>query len=208
MRPANGLSSDAGFNLASAICAACHPELADAGVVAVLGGEIHAVRDVTKESTYRLNSFGSGELGPLGYVDASGEVVLYRKSCRRVAPFNLQRIKSFARVDVAFAYAGADGTEIAAFLKGGASGLVVAGMAPGTCGPLQLAALEAAAGQGVAISFSSRSGHGRVLESEFLRSRGFLAADNLSPQKARILLALALSSDYPREQLQTLFDRS
>lgn len=206
MRPANGLSSDAGINLASAVRAACDPGLAELGVVAVLDGDIHAARDVAKTSTYRVGSFTSGEFGPLGCVDAAGEVAIYRAPRRRGPVFDLDALGSgLPRVDVLFAHAGADGVAVEALANAGAAGLVVAAMAPGTCAPRQLAALEAAAARGVAVAFSSRAGHGRVLDSALLRQRGFIAADNLSPQKARILLALGLAAGYARDQLADLF---
>lgn len=207
MRPANGLSSDAGINLACAVRAACDPGLVELGVVAVLDGDIHAARDVAKTSTYRLSSFTSGEFGPLGCVDAAGGVAIYRAPRRRGPVFDLDAIGELPRVDVLFAHAGADGVAVEALVKAGAAGLVVAAMAPGTCAPRQLAALEEAAARGVAVAFSSRAGHGRVLDSALLRRHGFIAADNLSPQKARILLALGLAAGYARDQLADLFHR-
>jgi L-asparaginase len=80
-------------------------------------------------------------------------------------------------------------------------------MAPGTCAPLQLAALEQAVRIGVVVAFSSRAGHGRILPSSFITSRGFIAADNLTPQKARILLMVALASKYGALDLPKLFAR-
>ena len=53
---------------------------------------------------------------------------------------------------------------------------------------------------------SSRAGNGRVLPRTTLRERGFVVADNLLPQKARILAMLALTrADNPVE-VQRMFD--
>jgi L-asparaginase len=207
LRPANAISTDAGFNLACAIRVASQPGTADLGVVAVLNGEIYAARDVTKTGTFGLNAFRGGELGPLGYVDPDGDVVLYRHGSRVGARFNLSALSSLPRVDVVFAYAGADGVCVDALMDAGACGIVVAGMSPGTCGPLQLAALERAAQNGI-VAFSSRAGNARVIGGEIIGSRRFIAADNLTPQKARILLMLSLGAADDFQQTQARFDNS
>jgi L-asparaginase len=207
MRPANGMSSDAAINLAAAVQTASTAIVAECGVVAVLNGEIHAARDVTKVDTYGLGAFSSGALGPLGYVDANGDVVLYRQSRRRHEVFALHVSSHIPRTDIVFAFSGADEVAIDAFVAAGARGLVVASMAPGTCAPLQLAALERAARDGVVVAFSSRAGHGRILPSSFITSRGFIAADNLTPQKARGLLMVALASQCGALELPKLFAR-
>jgi len=207
MRPANGLSSDAAINLAAAVRAACYSPLADLGVVAVLDGEIHSAREVAKVSTYRLRSFESGEVGPIGFIDAAGHVDLYRALRPRSKGFTLDAAKSAPRVDVIFSHDGADGVVVDALTAAGSAGLIVASIAPGVCSPGQLAALEAAAQSGVTVAFSLRCGRGKVLLSEVLTSRGFLAADNLSPQKSRILLALALGAGCTPGEIQLIFDQ-
>jgi L-asparaginase len=52
----------------------------------------------------------------------------------------------------------------------------------------------------VLIVQSTRAGSGRVLPRAALREGGFVPADNLNPQKARVLAMLALTrTDDPRE---------
>ena len=205
LRPPNALATDAGLNLAAAVRVASEPQAAPLGVLAVLNGEIHAARDVTKESTYSLNAFTSGELGPLGHVDPDGTVVFYRRQYRSGVWFELPPLSQLPRVDIVFSYAGADGAAVEAVVDAGARGIVVASLAPGTCAPLQLAALEKAARAGVTVAFSSRAGHGRILRSATLKKSGFIAADNLAPQKTRILLMLSLAAGEDEEQIQARF---
>jgi L-asparaginase len=204
-RPPNGLGSDAGSNLVNAVQTACDPRVAGLGVVAVLNGEIHAARDVTKASTYRLDAFSSGELGPLGFVDPNGEVVLYRVPHRRLEPFTVSGISLLPRVDIVTAYAGADGVPIDAVVKAGARGIVVAGMAPGVCASAQLGALKRARDQGVSVVFSTRAGRGRVVVSAFSTENDFSTAGNLTPQKARILLMLCLAFGEDDGQIRDRF---
>jgi L-asparaginase len=204
-RPPNGLGTDAGANLADAVRAASDPRVAELGVVAVFQGEIHAARDVAKASTYRLNAFDSGELGPLGFVDPNGDVVLYRVPYRRPDAFPLSAISTLPRVDIVAAYAGADGVAIAAAVRAGAQGIVVAGMAPGICASGQLEALNRARAQGVCVVFSTHNGRGRVVRSAFLTENGFSAADNLTPEKARILLMLCLGAGEDEDGIRDRF---
>jgi len=205
-RPPNAMGTDAAINLANGIRAASAPSVAGLGVVAVFNNEVHAARDVTKASTYALDAFRSDIFGPLGVVDADGSVAIYRKPARRLPSFPLASLKSeLPRVDIAFAYAGADGADIDAFAAAGSRAIVLAAMAPGTCAPAQLAALESASRKGAVIAFSTRAGCGRVLNNTMLQERGFIAADNLTPQKARILLMLAIASGLSREQMAEQF---
>ncbi len=85
-RPSNALSSDAGMNLLNAVRVAVAPEAVGLGVLVLLNDEIQAAREVSKTSTYRLETFQSRDLGMLGYADPDGRVVIYRCPARRRAP--------------------------------------------------------------------------------------------------------------------------
>ena len=122
-RSINGLSSDGPLNLVNAVRVAASPEARGLGVVTVLNDEIQAARDVTKVSTHRLNTFRTPDLGILGYADADGRVVIYRRPVRRHAPdteFDARGMTKLPRVDVAYSHAGVDGTAIDAFVAAGA----------------------------------------------------------------------------------------
>lgn len=219
-RPPNGLSTDAGLNLVNAVRVAAAPAARGLGVLVLLNDEIQAAREVTKASTYRLETFRSPDLGMLGYADADGRVVIYRAPTRRHAPdtvFDVRGRSELPRVDVAYSYAGSDGAAIEALVERGARGIVSAGLAPGRVTPGEREALVEARRRGVLVVQSSRAGSGRVLRREWERQHGIVTADNLNPQKARILaqLALTLSSDADMpaarrgddpEQIQQLFE--
>lgn len=194
-RPLSGLSSDAAANLVAAVRTAAHPASRGRGVLVVLNDEIQAAREVTKISTFRLHTFRSPDFGVLGHVD--GEAVrYYRRTERRHAPdteFDIRPLDALPRVDVAYSYAGSDGTAIRAFAAAGARGLVIAGFAPGMLTPGDAEAAREAVAAGLAVVMSTRAGSGVALDGARLRSLGLLAGDNLNPQKARLLLALALT---------------
>ena len=208
-RPATGLSSDAALNLVNAVRVAAAPEARGLGVLVLLNDEVQAARDVTKSSTLRLETFRSPDLGMLGYADPDGRVAIYRRPVRRHAPdteFDVRGRSDLPRVDIAMSYAGADGAAIAAFVAAGARAIVSAALAPGVTTPAETEALLEARRRGVLIVVSSRAGSGRVLPRTLLRERGFVVADNLNPQKARVLAMLALTRTGDPVEVQRLFD--
>lgn len=208
-RPKNALGSDAGPNLVNAVQLAVSEEARGLGVLALLNEEIQAAREVTKASTHRLETFRSPDLGMLGYVDADGRVAIYRQPARRHAPdteFDIAGLETLPRVDIAATYAGADAAAISAFVAAGAEGIVLSSVAPGLATPEQQEALRAARAKGVTVVFSSRAGSGRVLRRASMRETGIVAADNLNPQKARVLTMLALTVSRDPERIQQMFD--
>jgi L-asparaginase len=193
-RPASALGSDAGMNLVAALRVAGAPQARGLGVLVVLNDEIHAARDVVKTATYRLQTFRSLDFGALGHVDGDG-VHLYRAPTRPHmpdVPFARREIASLPRVDIIYSYAGADGALVEAAIAAGARGLVSAGFAPGTPAPAQREAFERAARSGIVVVQCSRAASGRVAPRRRLSETGIVAGEDLSPQKARILLMLML----------------
>jgi L-asparaginase len=193
-RPASALGSDAGMNLVAALRVAGDPAARGKGVLVVLNDEIHAARDVVKTSTYRLHTFRSLDFGALGHVDGDG-VHFYRAPARPHmpdTPFAGLAITDLPRVDIVYSYVGADGALVEAAVAAGARGLVSAGFAPGTPAPAQREAFERAARAGIVVVQTSRAASGRVAPRRRLIETGIVAGEDLSPQKARILLMLAL----------------
>ncbi|MCB1739188.1 MAG: asparaginase [Gammaproteobacteria bacterium] len=206
-RPASGLSTDADINLVNAVRTAASPDSLGLGVLVMLNDEIQAAREVTKTSTLRMQTFKSPDFGVLGHVDADA-VSYYRRPIRRHAPdteFSLEGLETLPRVDIVYSYAGADGTAIDAFVAAGCRGLVSAGFAPGSGTKAETAAMERAIASGVAVVQSTRAGSGRVTQRQNLSEKGIIAADNLSPQKARILLMLALTRGNHADELARIF---
>lgn len=206
-RPPSALASDAGMNLLNAVRTAAAPESRGRGVLVLLNDEIQAARDVTKTSTYRMQTFRTPDFGVLGHADGD-RIAYYRRSERRAAPmteFDIRSLDALPRVDIAYAYTGADGTAVRAFVAAGAKGIVSAGFAPGFPGTADGAALEDAIAKGVVVVQSTRAGSGRTFRGERFRRSGILIADNLNPQKARILLALALTVTEDAAAIERIF---
>ena len=206
-RPASGMGTDAGINLVNAIRVAADPGSCGKGVLVMLNDEIHAARDVTKTSTLRLQTFRSRDFGVLGHAD-NDRVVYYRAPVRksmRESEFDLAGIDALPRVDIVLSYAGADRTAVDAFVAAGAKGLVSAGFAPGFCTPGEQEGFEAAIARGVVVAQSTRAGSGRVVPLNSMRPENCVVADNLTPQKARVLLMLALTRTADPADIQRMF---
>ena len=206
-RPASALSSDGGINLVNAVRVAASPHARGMGVLVVMNEEINAAREVTKVSTMRLQAFHAPDFGLLGHADGD-RVSFYRRPVRRFAPdteFDIRGLAGLPRVDIQYAYAGSDGAAVRAFVAAGARGIVSAGFAPGFPGPADAEALDDAVEKGVVVVQSTRSGSGRAYPELWWREGRFLSADNLTPQKARLLLALALTITSDPHEIARMF---
>jgi L-asparaginase len=206
-RPASALSTDAGLNLVNAVRAAASKEARGLGVLVCLNDELHSAREVTKTATARLQTFRSPDFGVLGHADGDA-IAFYRRPLRRHAPdteFDIRKLDALPRVDIAYSYAGNDGTATRAYMEAGAKGIVAAAFAPGLLSPAEMEQLKAARDAGVVVAISSRAGSGRVFASSRVLDAGFVTADNLNPQKARILLALALTKTRDIADIRRMF---
>jgi L-asparaginase len=210
MRPASGMSTDTELNVVNAVRVAADPASAGRGVLVVLNDTILAARDVTKTATYRLQAFQARDAGPLGYADADGRVIWNHRTEKphtTQTEFDVADLQSLSRVDVVVSYVGADGVMIDAAMAAGAKGIVSAGTGAGRPTPGEDEALDRAAAAGVVVCQSTRVGSGRVVYAPSLQRRGFVAAGDLQPWKARVLLQLALTKTSDPSQIQQMFEK-
>ena len=218
MRQANAVGADGPANLLNAVRVAVAPGSRGRGALVLMNDEIFAARDVTKSSTSRLNAFTAPDAGVLGLADP--DTVVYHRSapdfgstCRRAA-FDVAALGVFPRVDVIYANIGADSVLIDAAVAAGAKGLVTAGVGRGGSTPAQGRALRRARDRGVLVTTSNRTGSGRVgagmgndsLERLPAGSGATIGAADLNPQKARILLLLALAAHKRPADIARLFE--
>ena len=208
MRPPTAISTDADLNLMDAVRIAASPHAGGMGVLTVLNNEIHSARDVSKANTFRVETFRPNELGFLGYADSDHQVVFYRAPLRKhttATAFDVAGRDSLPRVEIVYSYAGADGSVVDAVRQLRPDGLVVVGFGGGTFPPAFLAASARAVDDGIPVVLASRSTAGRVINTPRKEEQGFIVCDNLLPQKARVLLMLALTVSKEREWLQRAF---
>ncbi len=211
MRPATAISADGPMNLYNAIAVAAHPDARRRGVLVVANDEIHLAREVTKTNTTQVGTFRSSHRGLAGLVNA-GRPHFYAPPVRRhtsTSEFSSAAFTALPRVDIVYAHAGMRRELIDAAVATGARGLVIAGVGDGNLHRDALAAAIEAARKGVAIVRSSRTGGGVVERNIEIDddTHGFIAAEELNPQKARVLLQLGLTRTRDPRDLQELFYR-
>ncbi|TFW30874.1 type II asparaginase [Massilia horti] len=209
MRPSTAMSADGPINLYNAVQVAASQDAVGKGVLVVLNDQIHAAREVTKTNTTTPDTFKTTELGMLGYVQGN-RVAFYRASLRKHTvdtEFDVSRLESLPAVDISYTYANVPPTAINAFVAAGDKGLIHAAVGDGSI-PAQLKpALVEARKKGMIIVRSSRVGQGIVARNGEANDDelDFVVSDTLNPQKARILLMLALTKTNSTKEIQRMF---
>ncbi|WP_236250978.1 type II asparaginase [Jeongeupia sp. HS-3] len=209
MRPATAISADGPINLYNAVATAGSKDAVGRGVLVTLNDEIQAARDVTKTNTMTANTFRSPELGSLGYI-VSGKPVFYRTSTRKNTAdteFDVSKLDKLPAVDIAYGSANANTLAIDAFAAAGDAGIVYAGTGNGSLANTVRPHLTELRKQGLQIVRSSRVGNGPTIRNGENNDdeTDFVVADTLSPQKARILLMLALTKTRDSKEIQRMF---
>ncbi|WP_297881145.1 type II asparaginase [uncultured Campylobacter sp.] len=209
MRNADSMSADGPLNIYNAVSVAADKNAREKGALVVMNDEIHAAREVTKTNTTNVAAFASPNSGKIGTVNY-GVVNFYMAPLRKhtvASEFNIKDLKALPRVNIIYGHAQDSGDLVDAAVQKGAKGIIVAGVGNGNLYPDLQAALAKASEAGVIVVRSSRTGSGSTsVSSEVDDAKlGFLTADNLNPQKARVLLMLALSKTSDKAKIQSFF---
>ncbi len=212
-RAASEPDSDGPRNLGDAVRVAVSEAALGMGTLVVMNGEINAAREVTKTHTMRVETFRSLEYGRLGTVDPDG-VRFYRAPLRRQS-VPLAANADLGRVEIVSTYAGADGRVVRGIMAmGGLDGLIVEAAGVGNLAGALFEALVEVRDAGIPVVVSTRVTTGRTLplyagkgSGVSLSEIGCIFADNLSPQKARVLLLAALAASSGDEELEAYFAR-
>ena len=202
MRPATSISADGPMNLYEAVCIAASEEAVGQGVLVVFSDRIYSARSVTKTSTYHVTAIAAGEMGAIGVV-RDGTVYLYEtpdKLHTLKTEFDVTGIDALPKVSILYFAADAD-PGLLSYAAEHSDGLVIAGAGAGEFSEAYKAVIE---GLSIPVVISSRIDDGIILP-ENLLCANTVAADNLSPQKAAILLRLALTETADPARLQDMF---
>ncbi|OZI68361.1 asparaginase [Bordetella genomosp. 1] len=213
MRPATAISADGPRNIHSAVAVAASAQAKDRGPLVVMNDEVHYARHVQKMACGGVDAFDSPNAGRAGVVRGNrvtfyGQSGIASAAAAKVFPLDQLPATVWPRVDIAYACADMDGVLID-FMASQAQGIVLAGVGDGNATDAAVDALMNAARNGVAVVRSTRCGSGSVGRNIEVDDDhgGFIAAYELNPQKARVLLTLALMSRRDRADIQALFDR-
>ncbi|WQU28216.1 type II asparaginase [Helicobacter pylori] len=208
MRNAASLSADGALNLYNALSVAIDEKSANKGVLVVMDDSIFSAREAIKTHTTHTSTFkalNSGAIGSVYY----GKTRYYMQPLRKhtiESEFSLSQLKTpLPKVDIIYTHAGMTPDLFQASLKSHAKGVVIAGVGNGNVSAGFLKAMQEASQMGVVIVRSSRVGSGEVTSGE-IDDKAFITSDNLNPQKARVLLQLALTKTNNKEKIQEMFE--
>jgi L-asparaginase len=197
---------------AARICVA--PSARKMGSMIALNNQINAAREAVKTHTSDVETFKSGDFGFLGVTD-NDRVIFYRAPLRRQhLALKVPAGQHLPRVDIVDMYGGADGALVRAAVAAGSRGLVIQALGWGNMNVPMFEAVKEVIARGIPVVITTRVWNGRVLPNygfqgggKTLQDAGAIFGDNLSPQKARILLMLALQTTGSAQEIQRLFDR-
>jgi L-asparaginase len=209
MRPSTAVSADGPLNLYDAVAVAADPNSRSRGVLVVMNDWIHAAHSMAKTSTTAVQTFMSPLRGLVG-VSSYGKNDFYNTPHWKntvTSEFDIGGVERFPRVDILYAYADMSPDLIDASVANGAKGIVIAGVGNGNMNKASLAAAQRAAAKGIVIVRSTRVATGSVGRNVEVNDdeMNFVASDELNPQKARILLMLALLKPRSAQEIQSLF---
>ena len=209
MRPSTAVSADGPLNLYNAVGVAIDPNARGRGVLVVMNDWIHAAHSLTKTSTTAIQTFMSPLRGVVG-VASYGKNDFYNTPQWKhttQSEFNVTDVNKLPRVDIIFACADMPADLIDASVTNGAKGIVIAGVGNGNMNKASLEAAANASKKGVVVVRSTRVATGSVGRNVEVNDdeSGFIASDELNPQKSRILLSLALLKPRSRAEIQNLF---
>lgn len=209
MRPATAISADGPMNLLNAVKLAADSKAQGRGVLVALNDQISSGRDVTKSNTTNVATFKSPDLGYLGYIAGGKNYFLRNPAMRHThqSEFDVSKLDKLPRVDILYTHASDDRVLADAAIAAGAKGIVHAGSGNGSVHGQTEPALAEAVLKGIAVVLSSRTGSGVVCPNvEQYNKAGFIEGRTLNPQKARLLLQLALTKTNDPKEIARMFE--
>lgn len=212
MRPSTELSAEGPSNLYNAMALAADPAARGRGVLVVANDVAHAARALQKTNTTSVQTFVSVNRGPVAEVLKGTKPYWFLPPAATASKgsFSIAGVDALPRVDIVYSHEDADGVFVKAAVAAGAKGIVLAGVGDGNATKPLIDALAEAAKAGVVVVRSTRVGSGIVRRNIEVNDDklGFVAAQELNPQKARVLLRLALTKTKDVKGVQAIFDEN
>ncbi len=210
MLPSTALGADGPRNLYNAVLTAADPETAKQGVVVAMDNIVIGARDVAKTNTVQPETFQGANFGKVGTIlnnKVSYEVLPIR--AQKAAPFNVDKLNKLPKVGIVYQHAGVEGVQTQALLDNGYQGIITAGVGNGNIHKSTWPLLEKATKDGIVVVRSSRVWTGGATKDAEVddKAQHWVASLDLNPQKARVLLQLALTKTKNWEEIQKYFDQ-
>ena len=211
IRPSTGISADGPSNLYAGVAAAASPNSKGRGVLVCMNNLLLDAKDVIKMHTTDVATFQSANYGKVGYV-YNGEAI-YNRSIDNIhttrSEFNVDNLDRLPKVGIVYGYANCSPLPMQAFVDAKYDGIVLAGVGDGNFYKDVFDVALKAREKGINIVRSSRCPTGPTcLNGEVDDEKyHFVAALTLNPQKARVLLMLALTKTNDWRTIQEYFKK-
>ncbi|MGQ5111404.1 type II asparaginase [Bacillus halotolerans] len=207
MRPSTAISADGPSNLYNAVKVAGAPDAKGKGTLVVLNDRIASARYVTKTNTTATDTFKSEEMGYVGTI--ADDIYFHNEMTHKHTKdtdLSISGLDKLPQVDILYGYQNDGSYLFDAAVKAGAKGIVFAGSGNGSLSDAAEKGAVRAVKKGVTVVRSTRTGNGVVTPNGDYVKNGLLASNSLNPQKARILLMLALTKTDDPKKIQDYFN--
>jgi L-asparaginase type II len=208
-RPWTGISGDGPLNLLNAVRVAATPAAAGKGVLHAMNQSVNAARDVSKTSAYRVQTFQGIDVGVIGVADPD-IVRFYSAPTRRHtmgSEFDVRTLPAkLPQVEMLYAYSDIPGYLVDTMVEKGVTGLVIDGTGAGALTEELTEAVKRAQAKGVIVVATARTHGGRVQDTPRRKEANIIPGDNLVPEKAKILLQLALTRTRDLAEITRIFN--
>ena len=210
MRPSTGMSADGPLNLYNAVAVAADKNAAGRGVMVCMNDIVLDGKDVIKTNTTAVETFKGANYGELAYIH-NGKPFFNRRPEQKHtvnSEFDVDNLKSLPKVGIVYSYSNASELPLKAFVDAKYNGVVFAGVGNGNLYHTLFDMAIKAQQKGIQIVRASRVPTGATtLDAEVDDAKyHFVASQALNPQKARILLMLALTKTKDWQQIQKYFN--
>lgn len=201
MRPGTAVSADGPLNLLQAISLAISPLAKGRGAMIVSNDRIGSALYTSKSHSQAVDAFRAYDVGGLGiFVGTTPRFFFEASKVAGMPHFDVSTTTALPRVDILYSYQDEDPSYIDYAIGAGAKGIVVAGTGNSTVSEGMERRIDAAMKQGTPVIRASRVGSGFISAKPEGIASGFY-----NPQKARILLSLAINAGASNEAIAAYF---
>ena len=210
MRPSTAISADGPANLYNGVATLVDPSSKGRGVMVSMNNSLFSAKAVYKGHTTDLDTFQGGVYGAMGYIYNGKPIYVDNVPTYKFgvnSEFTVTADTKLPKVGIVYGYANASPIPMQAFVDAGFDGIVLAGVGDGNFYQDVFEVAVKAQEKGVQIVRSSRVPTGATNQDAEVDDAKyhFVASLNLNPQKARILLMLALTKTHDWQEIQKLF---
>ena len=210
MRPSTAISADGPANLYNGVATLVDPSSKGRGVMVSMNNSLFSAKAVYKGHTTDLDTFQGGVYGAMGYIYNGKPIYVDNVPTYKFgvnSEFTVTADTKLPKVGIVYGYANASPIPMQAFVDAGFDGIVLAGVGDGNFYKDVFDVAVKAQEKGVQIVRSSRVPTGATNQDAEVDDAKyhFVASLNLNPQKARILLMLALTKTHDWQEIQKYF---